>query len=179
MDVRCENVQIVLRMWTIFSQHIELTLISNHTGDVFRYDHDSEPVFHNEECPVLGFFDKEREPVIPFHKVDLKKYPDAYPDGAIWPEELQHPGNFMRKGRIGPYGYWDQKPDYLEGDFYDFKKLNLGQESTHGFRATRGLLNLIEIYKFWISFADIDGFRIDAAKQYDILSLFPNTSDMK
>jgi hypothetical protein len=72
----------------------------------------------------------------------------------------------MRKGRIGPYGYWDQKPDYLEGDFYDFKKLNLGAESTYKFKPTLGLLNLIEIYKFWISFADLDGFRIDAAKQY-------------
>jgi glycosidase len=70
----------------------------------------------------------------------------------------------MRKGRIGPYGYWDKKPDYLEGDFYDFKKLNLGNERTELFSPTRGLLNMIEIYKFWISFADLDGFRIDAAK---------------
>lgn len=146
------------------SQHHELIFARNHTGDVFRYADETEPVYQHEDRPVLGYFDKDREPVILFHTIDLEKYSDAYPDGAIWPVELQDPVNFMRKGRIGPYGYWDQKPDYLEGDFYDFKKLNLGHERTEHFKPTRGLLNMIEIYKFWISFADLDGFRIDAAK---------------
>jgi glycosidase len=136
----------------------------NHTGDVFKYAGNMEPVYQDEDCPVAGFYDKDREPTLPFKKVNLKKHPDAYPDGAIWPQELQDPANFMRKGRIGPYGYWDKKPDYLEGDFYDFKKLNLGHEEPNHFKPTIGLLNLIEIYKFWITFADLDGFRLDAAK---------------
>lgn len=136
----------------------------NHAGDVFKYAGNMEPVYQNEDCPVAGFYDKDREPTLPFKKVNQKRYPDAYPDGAIWPQELQDPANFMRKGRIGPYGYWDKKPDYLEGDFYDFKKLNLGPEEPNHFKPTIALLNLIEIYKFWITFADLDGFRLDAAK---------------
>ncbi|QDS72221.1 hypothetical protein FKW77_005469 [Venturia effusa] len=148
-----------------FGIRVILDAVLNHAGDVFRYGgDDSEPDWRDEDCPVLGFFDENREPVIPFQKVDLKQYPNAYPDAAIWPEELQDPANFMRKGRIGPYEHWDQKPEYLEGDFYDFKKFNLGQESTAGFRPTMAMRNMIEIYKFWISFADLDGFRIDAAK---------------
>lgn len=85
----------------------------------------------------------------------------AYPDGAIWPAELQDPAVFSQQGQIQN---WDAWPEYLDGDFFDLKDIQLGPDSVDYFQAPSALNTLVEIYKYWIAYADIDGFRIDTVK---------------
>ena len=68
-------------------------------------------------------------------------------------------------GRLPGYiKNWDYDPEYLEGDFSDLKDIDLGLGDPNAFSPTPGLKNLCEVYKFWIAFADLDGFRIDTVK---------------
>jgi glycosidase len=56
----------------------------------------------------------------------------------------------------------------LEGDFFDLKDVHHGQGSLDRYQSTAALENLIEVYKFWIATADLDGFRIDTVKHMDL-----------
>src|SRR5215471_7453152 len=78
------------------------------------------------------------------------------------PRELQSPGSFIAKGRITNF---DLPPEYSEGDFYDFKKLNLAVDWGAKYPTPSPTLqHLILCYEYWIAYADLDGFRIDAVK---------------
>ncbi len=92
-------------------------------------------------------------------------HPSAHPDGAVWPRELQDRDTFTRKGHIRN---WDFSPEFLEGDFSDLKNVHLGQGSVDDYRPSEALKTLAAIYKFWIAFADLDGFRIDTVKHMDL-----------
>jgi hypothetical protein len=86
----------------------------------------------------------------------------AWPDGAIWPRELQHPELYLRKGHINN---WDYRPEYVEGDMFGLKTLDLRVQWDGQYRhASTALACLALVYCFWIAYADLDGFRIDAAK---------------
>jgi len=86
-----------------------LDIILNHTGDVFAYDADRYPVHRDDgtafmdprwdgrEYRTAGFRDARGEPTLPFQVVDLAAHPAAYPDGALWPRELQAAATFTRK----------------------------------------------------------------------------------
>ena len=94
--------------------------------------------------------------------MDLKKDPNAWPDSAVWPSELQQPEAFSRKGSIQ---HWDKFPEFEEGDFFNFKDLNLGKHNEKGdFQPSAALDALIKAYQFWIAYADIDGYRLDTVK---------------
>jgi glycosidase len=97
--------------------------------------------------------------------VDLSLHPTAHPDGAVWPRELQSASTFTRKGRISN---WDFDPEFLEGDFSDLKNVQLGEGSLDDYRPSDALKALAAAYKFWIAFADLDGFRIDTVKHIDL-----------
>lgn len=142
--------------------YVLLDIILNHSGNVFEYVADS-PHFTGDTFDVKGFYTKDRHPEIPLGKVDERKYPDAFPDGAIWPSELQPAECFTRKGQINGDG-WDRLPEYLDGDFFDLKDIALGDASPDNFTATPALKALCQCYKYWIAYADIDGFRIDTVK---------------
>ncbi|MDQ7783121.1 MAG: alpha-amylase family glycosyl hydrolase [Desulfomonilaceae bacterium] len=79
---------------------------------------------------------------------------------AVWPQELQLKQFYMRRGKIRDWKM--EGPEAVEGDFDTLKKLDIRQREV--------LDILIRIYKFWIRTADIDGFRLDAAKHMDPLS---------
>ena len=86
----------------------------------------------------------------------------AWPDGAIWPREFQRPDLFLRKGHITS---WDYYPEYAEGDMFGLKTLDLRVQWDGQYRqASSALACLALVYCFWIAYADLDGFRIDAAK---------------
>ena len=154
-----------------------LDIILNHTGDVFAYDPDRyltqgrdggtfmDPRWDGHEYSVAGFRDAALQPTLPFAPVDLAVHPGAYPDGAVWPRELQSATTFTRKGRINN---WDHDPEFLEGDFSDLKNVNLGRGGVDDFEPSAALKHLGEVYKFWIAFADIDGFRVDTVKHMDL-----------
>jgi glycosidase len=151
-----------------------LDIILNHAGNVFGYrdaryqmsvGEDQwlpDPRWDGQPYKVEGFRDSQGKPVFPFDPSDSAALETAWPDGAIWPRELQSPGSFTGKGRITNF---DFPPEYTEGDFYDFKKLNLAVDwCTKYPTPSLALQHLIHCYEYWIAYADLDGFRIDAVK---------------
>ncbi len=155
-----------------------LDIILNHCCDAFAYDGDDNRPWTGEQFPVKGFRDKTGMPNVPFKTLGGTKYTN----GAVWPRELQDPENFTRKGYMSD---WDNWPEYEEGDFFGFKDFQLGsyegdaptrnEDDTDGedsscstqnpcFDPSPALIALTEVYKYWIAYADLDGFRIDTVK---------------
>ena len=152
-----------------------LDIILNHSGNVFSYDAQRYPVMSNGQTwmdprwdgqpyAVKGFLDATGQPSIPFGPVDLVNTPQAWPDGAIWPRELQTNGVFTCRGHIGN---WDYDPEFLEGDFADLKDIRLGTGNIDEYRSSAALQALAMVYKYWIAYADLDGFRVDTVKHMD------------
>lgn len=84
-----------------------------------------------------------------------------YPDGGIWPQELFDLDTFTRKGYIRD---WDNDPEFREGDFLSLKNINTGQGKLNNYQASTALKTMIDCYKYWITYADLDGFRLDTVK---------------
>lgn len=142
--------------------YVILDIILNHSGNVFEYVADN-PHYNGDTFDVKGFYDKNRTPDIPLARIDPSRYIDDFPNAAIWPAELQDKANFTRKGQINGDG-WDRSPEYLDGDFFDLKDIALGSSNPDNFFATNALKALCQCYKYWIAYADIDGYRIDTVK---------------
>src|SRR6266849_9146811 len=140
--------------------YVILDIILNHSGDVFSYTN-GDLNWTGSTYTVRGFNDSRGLPTLPFQTIDLTAFPSAFPDGAVWPAELQAPSTFTGKGAIGN---WDSDPEFREGDFFDLKDIDLGLREPDTFTATPGLRALCEVYKFWIAFADLDGYRVDTVK---------------
>jgi glycosidase len=155
--------------------YIILDIIAHHTGNVFSYaadrymTHDpatgqwyNDPRWDGKPYSVQGFNDREGRPTLPFDAADPARLEAAWPDGAIWPREFQRPGLFVRKGHISS---WDYYPEYAEGDMFALKTLDVRVQWDGQYReASSALACLALVYCFWIAFADLDGFRIDACK---------------
>jgi len=142
-----------------------MDIILNHSGDVFEYEGNPEPLWdHSKVYPVKGFRDKDGNANINFGPVNLQKDPSAWSDGAVWPVEFQGPATFSRMGRINN---WDYDPEFREGDFITLKDIDFGIGSVENYHPSQAILSLCEVYKFWIAFADIDGFRVDTVKHMD------------
>jgi glycosidase len=156
--------------------YVILDVILNHAGDVFAYAADRywtqdpqgqsflDPRWDGRPYAVAGFRDGAGQPSLPFGVVDLTAHPQAWPDGAVWPAELQEAATFTAKGRIAN---WDYDPEFLEGDFFDLKDIHQGEGPLDDFRPSPALRTLCEVYKFWIAYADLDGFRVDTVKHMD------------
>jgi glycosidase len=157
--------------------YVILDIILNHSGNVFTYILDRyperdpnsgceymDPRWDRNPYQVHGFNDPTGVPSLPFARIDRQAYPLAWPDGAIWPEEFQSPQTFTAKGRITN---WDYDPEFREGDFYDLKDIHLGSGPVDDYRPSPALVALCQVYKFWIAYADLDGFRIDTVKHMD------------
>jgi len=155
---------------------IILDIILNHVGNVFTYDPTRQPNYKDDKgnfdprwdknlYPVLGFNDGSGKPTIPFTRSDPTN-PGAFADAnsAIWPVELQNPICYTMKGRISNF---DHDPEFREGDFFDLKDVNQGSGAVDIYAPSQALLDMCEIYKYWMAFADLDGFRIDTVKHMD------------
>jgi glycosidase len=154
--------------------YVILDIVAHHTGNVFTYDpnryatHDpasgrwyNDPRWDGQPYAVRGFNDKDGRPTLLFATLDdhLER---SWPDGAIWPQEFQRPEMYLRKGHITN---WDYPPEYLEGDMFALKTLDLHVRWDGQYpQASSALACLGLVYGFWIAYADLDGFRIDAAK---------------
>jgi glycosidase len=143
--------------------YVILDIIFNHSGNVFSYTAPRDRAWTGQTYPVEGFNDQNGNPTIPFTKPDPQHLPDY--DGAIFPIELQDPNAFTRKGYIKN---WDYDPEFREGDFFDLKDINHGYGNTDDYQVSDTLRYLCECYKYWIAFADLDGFRIDTVKHMDL-----------
>jgi len=147
-----------------------LDIILNHCGDVFRY-RDGDPAWSGQKFPVGGFRDNQGTASLPFGPIDPVDLPRAFPDGAIWPAEFQRPETFTREGRIENFDFF---PEFADGDFFSLKDLHHGErrivdgvDAIDEYAVSPTLRHLCEVYKFWIAFADVDGFRLDTVKHMD------------
>jgi glycosidase len=155
--------------------YVILDIIAHHTGNVFTYNADrytthdpgsgqwyNDPRWDGKPYAVQGFNHRDGRPTLPFDLPDPSRLEAAWPDGAIWPREFQRPHLFLRKGHITS---WDYYPEYAEGDMFGLKTLDLRVRWDEQYRqASSALACLALVYCFWIAYADLDGFRIDAAK---------------
>jgi glycosidase len=154
-----------------------LDVILNHAGDVFEYQpsqlrcdvfDDHGNVVRKEACwqadgtiyGVSGYRDAAGNPTLPFGSVSATNFPN----GAIWPAELQPPQTFTRKGKIRN---WDYEPEFREGDFESLKDISQGAGPVDDYRPSDAFIALCRAFQFWIAFADIDGFRVDTVKHMD------------
>jgi glycosidase len=165
--------------------YVILDIIFNHAGDVFGYDSDRYETIHDDghtymdprwdrnHYQVAGYRNAFGEANIPFAPINPDTHPHAWPNDAIWPAELQDSANFTCKGRISS---WEYDPEYYEGDFVTLKNIHHGHH-THDDKGNRDLdkyhpneaLRLLcEAYKFWIGYADVDGYRVDTVKHMEI-----------
>jgi glycosidase len=172
--------------------YVILDVILNHAGDVFQYAADRynvtrdnrplgvdrygqpimDPRWDGGTYRVLGYRNAFGAAVLPFGPVDPNTHPAAWPNDAIWPAELQPASTFTCKGRMTNYDY---DPEYLEGDFEALKDIHQGAHERGAaghriidrFYPSEALNALCEVYKFWIAFADIDGYRIDTVKHME------------
>lgn len=78
-------------------------------------------------------------------------------DKAVWPVELRNPDYYNRRGSIG--NGWDDPVEGMNGDFVNFKKLDLMNPEVMDL--------LVKIYKYWIAVSNTDGFRLDTAKHME------------
>ncbi|MGV1100415.1 alpha-amylase family glycosyl hydrolase [Thiovibrio sp. JS02] len=155
-----------------------LDIILNHAGDVFAYQ-GNVPYYYfdGRQWPVAGFRLASGDGgTLPFGPVDLAAHPDVWPAGAVWPRELQEESAWSRQGEIRG---WDDFPEFLDGDFCSLKDLHHGRglkdpalawdvlRRIHAFRTSRTLIDLAAVYKFWIAYADLDGYRLDTVKHMD------------
>lgn len=158
--------------------YVILDVVLNHTGDVFAYDPDRhwtqdrdsgrwflDPRWDQSLYRVRGLRDPAGDPTLPFGPIDLTAHSDAWPDGAIWPAELQDPATFTQKGRISN---WDWPSEYLEGDFYGLKDVTLGAGPVDDYQPSPALVALTRCYQYWIAVGDLDGFRVDTVKHMDL-----------
>ena len=152
-----------------------LDIIAHHTGNVFTYAPDRYPMHDlaSGRYPTTRAGTASLTPSrvsttatagrpCPSTRPDPDGLEAAWPDGAIWPREFQRPDLFLRKGHITN---WDYYPEYAEGDMWDLKTLDIWAQWAGQYRqASSALACLGLVYCFWIAYADLDGFRIDAAK---------------
>ncbi|MBN8247121.1 MAG: alpha-amylase [Verrucomicrobia bacterium] len=151
----------------------DLDIILNHTGNVFSYQADrywdpgaTAPDARWDGLPyrVAGFNDALGRGILPFVPAAPGAASPAWPDGAVWPAELQAPDVFTCAGRISN---WDHEPESLGGDFFDLKDVHLGSGPTDHFRPSPALQVLAAVYQHWIADADLDGFRVDTVKHME------------
>ena len=157
--------------------YVILDIILNHSGNVFSYAPDRyvtqdpgsgntylDPRWDGRPYPVAGFHDASGRPSLPFGPVDRQKNRRAWPHGAIWPQEFQEPATFSALGRINN---WDNDPEFMQGDFFDLKDIRLGTGDVDDYTPSSALWALCQVYKSWIAYADVDGFRVDTVKHMD------------
>ena len=155
-----------------------LDIILNHTGDVFTYNPDRypatapdghqflDPRWDGNLYNTLGFNDAQGKGNLPFVKtnpLNVATFPG--PDTAIWPVEFQDPAIFTRKGHISNFDY---DPEFREGDFFDLKDVHQGIGPVDAYRPSDALLHQLDVYKYWMAFADLDGYRVDTVKHMDL-----------
>lgn len=140
--------------------YIILDIILNHAGNIFEYSV-TDPAYSGSEYEVKGFRNSEGKAIIPTVGFDEKSLDN---NDAVYPVELMNLESFTRKGQILQ---WDSYPEYSLGDFFNLKNINTGSGDIANFTPSNALKTLIECYKYWISFADIDGFRLDTVKHLE------------
>src|SRR6202162_2331133 len=155
--------------------YVILDVVAHHTGNVFAYDPNRYPThdpasgrwdndarWDGKPYGVKGFNDRDGRPTLPFDPPDPGRMDAAWPDGAIWPREFQRPELYLRKGHITN---WDYYPEYVEGDMFGLKTLDLHVRWDGQYpQVSSALACLALVYGFLVAYADLGGFRIERAQ---------------
>jgi glycosidase len=155
---------------------VVLDIILNHTGNVFSYNPDRypatdsngrqffDPRWDGSRYDVRGFNDSHGNANLPFAKADPANVASRNLDDAIWPVEFQDPAVFTCKGPIRNFDY---DPEFRDGDFFTLKDVHHGVGPVDAYQPSDALLNQLQVYKYWMAFADLDGYRVDTVKHMD------------
>ncbi|MGE5218905.1 MAG: alpha-amylase family glycosyl hydrolase [Chloroflexota bacterium] len=140
-----EDLQNLVRDAHARGMYVILDIILNHSGDNWAYPGDF-PYYFARGAGAFDFgFWRENDP-----------QPGLQLEDAVWPEELQRPECYKRRGQIR---YWNDPQEAIDGDFLSLKELDI--------RRADVLDTLIKSYKHWIAVADVDGFRLDTVKHME------------
>ena len=115
---------------------IVLDVVINHSGDNWGYPGDLSYYYFNDQQFPFGFWRRADRPV---------------------PTELRNPDWYHRRGQIRNY---DGHPEVEHGDISTLKDFANDDDSI----GSDVVNTLIKAHCYWIREADIDGFRVDAAK---------------
>ncbi|MGH7926399.1 MAG: alpha-amylase family glycosyl hydrolase [Candidatus Binatia bacterium] len=126
--------------------YVILDIILNHTGDNWAYPGD-HPYYYSKQVTIPFDFGFWRE---------VDGAPGLQTEDAVWPQELQLADCYKRRGQIID---WNDPEQAVNGDFLSLKELDITHPDV--------LNTLIQVYKYWIAKADIDGFRIDTVKHME------------
>lgn len=132
--------------------YVILDIIFNHTGDNWAYPGGFPYYYCNGQIFDFGYWRGVNGRQIP----DVSRSDIQWPDEGVWPKEFQRPEWYRRKGEIKN---WDAFPETRDGDFISLKDLDTSNPGT--------LRALIDVYKYWIAVADIDGYRLDTVKHME------------
>ncbi len=141
-----EDLRELVRQAHTREMYVILDIILNHTGDNWAYPGD-HPYYYWKNAPApfdFGFW-REFDPAPGFQTND-----------AVWPQELQDPDAYKRRGRIRN---WSDRQEAIDGDFLSLKEMDITRPQI--------LDTLIRAYKYWIAAADIDGYRVDTVKHME------------
>ena len=155
--------------------YVILDVVAHHTGNVFAYDPDryathdpasgrwyNDPRWDGRPYAVKGFNDRDGRPTLPFDPPGRPPGGGLAGRGDLAPRVPAARDLYLRKGHITN---WDYYPEYVEGDMFGLKTLDLRVQWDGQYpRIASALPALALVYGFWIAYADLDGFRIDAAK---------------
>lgn len=167
-----EDLQEMVRIAHAHGLYVVLDIIFNHAGDIFEYkpqpcggqETTVDPPWTDAVYDVQGYRDATGRPVLPFCDSALADLPGVWPDGAVWPRELQTPAAWTRKGHISN---WDYYPEKYEGDFFSLKNVTLNGGSKNRYQPSAALQTLCQVYQYWIGYADLDGYRVDTVKHME------------
>ncbi|HEY0796592.1 MAG TPA: alpha-amylase family glycosyl hydrolase [Acidisarcina sp.] len=171
--------------------YVVVDIVLNHAGRVFDYVRNGQVVSSFTDHHLLYGAPGNEPPIqwmngLGFQRGDWENAIDpagAGVDDAVWPEELQRPAFFRRRGSKdsdspGP------PLNYVPGDFDVLRQLVVeydasvaGQEDLRSqFGIAPVLSILIRAYQYLIAKYDIDGFRIDTVKYIrpDMIATFGN-----
>jgi glycosidase len=138
--------------------YVILDIILNHSGDVFEYKGGLKN-YTGLQYEAEGFRDTRGKATVPFGPIN----------DETGLNDMDEPKTFTREGKIMD---WDAYPEFLRGDFETLKDINLGDDRNPGdpdgsiddFVPSPALETLCEVYKYWIAYADLDGYRVDTVK---------------
>lgn len=143
---------------------VVLDIVINHAGDIFEYDHPGARYNNGQAYPIKGLRSSINGRFWPFDRITPAIRDQEWPVGLIWPEELQCEEALSRQGAINDPSGWDTYPETLDGDFMDLKNLHEGDGDGASFIPSRALAVLGLAYKYWMLYADLDGYRLDTVK---------------
>jgi glycosidase len=135
------------------SRHMRviMDIVVNHTGDNWCYENNQPRSFNPEGQHPFGGW-RRNDGTIGME--------DLGADDAVWPVEFQNVDWYKRRGGITD---WNNPEQARDGDFLNLKTLDHSRGDV--------VQALVDVYKYWITVADLDGYRVDAVKHVEDTSV--------